>query len=124
MLFTSNAQRASVCRTLLEWNGLPSLWGGFELSDRARLLASGDQAPSSPREAVFAQIAVALWDGRGELRFGDLLPLLDAEGRASLDALLEALTGGADALAEWVEAHNADGFEFSEPSSALLRAAV
>jgi hypothetical protein len=121
-LFRSDAQRNEVCATLCAWTGYSALWSGWPgvgPSDRAQLFLSPG-GPQSGAEQSVARIAVALWDGRGELRFGDLLGELTLEDRRAVDDLLEALLESPEAVDRWIEEHGREGVD--PESQAHLRA--
>ena len=120
-LFRSDAQKSTVCFTFCAHHGFPGLWSPWPgkagdaarwgPSDRAYLLAREQPSRADDLEAVIARVAVGLWDGRGELRFGDIIVSLQSSARKSVDALLEALLQGPDAIDDWVEDHGLEELE-------------
>jgi hypothetical protein len=111
-LFRSEAQRNEVCSTLCDWTGHSGLWTPWPAggpSDRTARLATNELSPATPAEGSVARIAWALWTGRGELRFGDLLADCEPDARRAIDGLLEALLGGPEAVDAWVEEHGREG---------------
>jgi hypothetical protein len=124
VFFRSEAQRNETCATLCQWTGhaaLWSLWPGAGPTDRALQLLKADGPRGAPGESAAAQIAVALWEGRGELRFGDLLPEFEREARRAIDALLEALLSGPEAIDDWVEEHGREGTDADATSAQRAR---
>jgi hypothetical protein len=98
-----------------------SHWPGAGPSERAFRLLRGDAASAGRDEVSAAQIALALWEGRGELRFGDLLPDFDVDARRAIDALLEALLDGPEAVDAWVEDHGREGTDADSASAQRAR---
>jgi len=124
-LFRSEAQKNAVCQTLAAWNGLERLWNAWPHagpSERCGDVIRGEVSAVGVSETTLARILFALWEGRGELRFGHLLPELPPTARQSVDSLLEALLGPGDALDAWVEEHGFEGAEVSEHRAAPVPA--
>jgi hypothetical protein len=101
-VFRNDEQLAAVCQALCAQVRLASFWTKNGPSERAKKLLEGGGESLSHGEQIMILCAWALWNGRGDLKFSELVDVLDRGNLTAVGELLCALAEGPEALDHWL----------------------
>ena len=101
-MFSSELQRARVCRAFCARARLAELWTENGPTSEARALLENDGGALSSGERLVILIAWSLWSGCNHVGLGDVVCNLDSTSLSMLGKLMVAGARGSDAVEAWL----------------------
>jgi hypothetical protein len=104
-MFRDDAQLARCCRALMAQARMEKLWTVAGPTPHALELLDANGGPLSSGERIMLLVTFAFWNGRGELRFAEIVETLDVEPTGAVCLLLTAVKRGADQVDAWLDTY-------------------
>jgi len=104
-VFSSELQRARVCRAFCARARLGDLWTDERPTAEAMALVERDGGPLSSGERLLLLLAWSIWSGDGPVSVGDALASMDGVSLAMLGKLMTAAAQGSSAVDAWLTEH-------------------
>lgn len=102
-MFRNDRQMCEALQALLESVSLDHLWTLDGPTRAALKYRDANGGPLSSGERILLLAAFDLWNGTGNLKFGEVPGPLDPRRARKLLSLLSAITCGSDAVDQWLK---------------------
>lgn len=105
-MFRDDRQISDAVRVLLRSVGLERLWTDSGPTEEALRLLDERGGAMSHGEALVLLASFDFWNGHGEVKFADLLAVLDGMRMRLIATLMIAATDGGTAVDRWLAEHS------------------